>query len=122
MVEWCSGTLSSVAEGGVSSEVRRKDLSGRCELFTDKPEPKEPASHGVLFVVGNLGVRARRLDLFRHLAECETELNVCLQAARVDPALLAIVGILKLEEAELDRLSEYSGKRSYPNKIFIRRL
>ena len=118
----CSGGHSAVAEGRVAGKVFREDLAGGGELVADEAQPEEPAPHGVLFVVGDLDVRAGGSDLLRHLAQGEAQLDVGLQPAGVDPALFPVVGLLELVKPELDRLSEYSGKRSYPNKIFIRRL
>ncbi len=109
-----------MSEGGVSGKVAGQEVAGCRELFADESEAEEPGSHRVFRVFVLLRFRACAPRLLRHLAEGEAKLDVTLQLAGVNSALPFFGRGVELEKSELDRLSEYSDKRSYPNKIFIR--
>ena len=102
--------------------MRHEGFSGLGELVTDEAQSKHPAAEGVGFVFGLLGLGACVGDLLGKLAHGEAKVDVCPHLSGIDAALASIVGVSELEQSELYRLSERSGKRSYPNKFFIRRL
>ena len=109
-------------EGCVSVKVAGKEISRGGELLADEAEPEEPGAHRVFGVLVLLGLGACGFDVLCKLAEREAKLNVALELPCVDAVLAAAVRGVELEKAELDCLSEYSDKRFYPNKFFIRSL
>ena len=111
-----------MSEGRVAVQVAGQEIPRGGEFLADEAQPEEPGAHRVLRVLGLLGLGAGALGVLRHLAECEAKLDEALELACVDAVLPLSLGRVELEEPELDRLSEYSDKRSYPNKFFIRRM
>lgn len=93
----------SVAEGRVPGEAAGQEVAGGGEFLSDEPQPEEPSPHGVLGVVGLLGLGAGALEGFGHLAEGQAKLDVAFQLSGVE-AVLAIGGrCVELKKAELNR-------------------
>jgi len=111
-----------VSPSAVSFEVPHEVVPGRFELVPDESEAEHPAPEGVGFVFGLLLLRACAPDLLGQLAHRHAKLDHAFELSGVEAALALFAFFIEVEAAELDRLSEYSGKRSYPNKFFIRRM
>ena len=126
MLGWAAVLLSSScaaeAECGVAFKVLGEELPGCFKLRPNHSEVVQPGAHRKLWILCLNGLRAGALDFLCVCAQREAELDEGLQPTTMNPVLLAISWRQKIISAELDGLSEYSDKRYYPNKFFIRRL
>ena len=73
----------SVAEGRIPGEAAGQEVTGCGEFLSDEPQPEEPSPHGVLGVVGLLGLGAGALEALGHLAEGQAKLDVAFQLSRL---------------------------------------
>ena len=110
------------AERGVAFKVLGEELPSGFKLGSDHSEVVQPGAHRNLWFLCLNGLRAGALDFLCVCAQREAELDEGFEQTAMNPVLLAISWRQKIISAELDRLSEYSDKPSYPNKFFIRRL
>lgn len=93
-------------ESGVAAQAFCEDFPGRFEFLSNEPQAEQPCPHCVPGVLVLLGPGAGTLSDLCHLAQGQTQLDVGLQLASVDPALAALAGVVELEKPEFNLIRD----------------